>query len=232
MSALLSKLLASKSLFAIKEIHPTLGLAFRHALLWLWQRSVTATPVISFQKVTGQQERTSRKLILLLVIIASAAITGCGTKSTYIATPGVPAVNWVEGFKVGQVEDNSGFKFKPDDKDAFSLKEAMSTALGTALAKKGLSGEGYLVNVNILAYAPGSAFTRWIIPGAGATELSVEAMLMDNKGAMAAKIPVYRHISAGGGFTIGAYKSIFEDVAQTIAAVIKDQTKANGPGLK
>ena len=169
-----------------------------------------------------------KKSILLSVMALSLLAAGCGTKSTYIVTPGTPAINQAEGFKVVQVEDTSNFQFKPDDKDAFSLKEAMSAALGNALAKQGLTGAGYSVNVNILAYAPGNAFTRWIIPGAGATLLSVEALIADKKGTQVAKIPVERHISAGGGYTIGAYKYIFEEVAQEIAAVIKNPAKAKG----
>jgi len=168
-----------------------------------------------------------KKLVLLLAIICPF-LAGCGTKSSYIAAPNAPVVNPADGFKVGQVEDLSGFQFNPNDKDAFSLKEAMSSALGSALARQGLMGEGYSVNVNILAYAPGSAFARWLMPGAGATILSVEALILDKQGTQAAKIPVERHISAGGGFTVGAYKYIFEEVAQEIAALIKNPAKNSG----
>ena len=170
-----------------------------------------------------------KRAALLLFILALPLVAGCGTKSTYIQTPGAQAINQSDGFIVGKVEDLSGFQFKPNDKDAFSLKEAMSAALSSALTKQGLTGAGqYSVNVNILAYAPGSAFARWLMPGAGATQLSVEAFIVDKKSTQVAKIPVERHISAGGGFTIGAYKYIFEDVAQEIAAVIKNPAKASG----
>ena len=165
------------------------------------------------------------------VLFLALLTMGCGTKSTYILAPGAQAANTADGFKVGQVNDLSGFQFKPNDKDAFSLEEAMSAALGSALNKQGLTGAGqYSVNVNILAYAPGSAFVRWLMPGAGATRLSVEALIADKNGVQTAKIPVERHISAGGGYTIGAYKYIFEDVAQEIAAVIKNPAKAKSSG--
>jgi len=168
-----------------------------------------------------------KRAVFLTFFLALAA--GCGTTSNYIQAPGAQGINQAEGFKVGQVEDLSGFQFRPNDPDAFSLKETMSTALGAALARQGLTGEGRnKVNVNILAYDPGNAFARWIVPGAGATKLTVEATIVDKKGTQLAKIPVDRHISAGGGFTVGAYKYIFEEVAQEIAAIIKDPTRTNG----
>ena len=165
--------------------------------------------------------------VLVLAIVAAIIMTGCGTKSAFIQPPGAPPINSSDGFKVGNVEDLSGFQFKPDDNDAFSLKEAMSAALDSALAKQGLTGAGpYSVNVNILFYAPGNAFVRWLLPGAGSTLLSVEAFIVDEQSVQVAKIPVERHISAGGGFTIGAYKYIFKDVAEEISSVIKKSTKA------
>ena len=169
-----------------------------------------------------------KKLTVLILATALAILAGCGTKSTYIQTPGAQAVNQADGFMAGQVNDLSGFEFDPKDKEAFSLKEAMAAALGDALTKQGLAdGKGrYSVNVNILAYAPGSAFTRWLLPGAGATRLSVEALVMDSHDVQVAKIPIERHISAGGAYTAGAYKYIFEEVAQEIVTVIKNPAKA------
>jgi len=171
-----------------------------------------------------------RKVILLSALALALFATGCGTKSAYIVTAGAPAINQSDGFKVGQVDDLSEFQFKPNDKDAFSLKDAMAAALETALTKQELAGAGYSVNVNILTYAPGNAFARWLMPGAGATRLSVEAMIIDKEGGVTAKIPVARHISAGGGYTVGAYRYIFEEVAQEIAEVIKNPTKAKSAG--
>jgi hypothetical protein len=164
-------------------------------------------------------------LVLALVILTAA----CGTKSTYIPTPGAQTLNQADGFKVGQVSDLSGFQFKAGDSDAFDLKDAMTSALRAAIAGQGLTGDGYSVDVNILAYEPGSAFARWLMPGAGATKLTVEASIADKSGAQVAKIPVERHISAGGGFTIGADKYIFEDVAKAIVTVIKNPAKAPAP---
>lgn len=164
-----------------------------------------------------------KKAILFSVLALTLLAAGCGTKSTYIATPGAKAINQADGFKVGQVNDLTGFHV-----DDFNLKDAMTAAMEAALAKQGLTGAGYSVNVNILAYYPGNAFLRWLMPGAGATQLTVEAMIMDKKGELAAKIPVDRHISAGGGYTVGAYKYVVEEVAQEIAAVIKNPAKAKG----
>jgi len=175
-----------------------------------------------------------KKAAFLTFILALTLAVGCRTKyggrsqSSYIQAPGAQTLNQAEGFKVGQVEDLSGFQFRPNDQDAFSLKEAMSAALADALASEGLTGEGRnKVNVNILAYNPGNVFVRWILlPGTGDTTLTVEATIVDKKGAQLANIPVDRRIF--NGFTIGAYKYIFEEVAQEITEVIKDPTKTSG----
>jgi len=162
-------------------------------------------------------------IISVVALFALIVMTGCGTKSSYVRMPGVKAVNYAEGFMVNQVEDLSNFQFSPGDSDAFSLKGVMKAELEAELSKQGLIGEGYKVDVNILAYSPGNAFARWILPGFGATRLAAEALIKDKESVVLAKVPVDRHISAGGGFTIGAYRYIFEEVAKEIVAVIKKQ---------
>jgi len=191
-------------------------------------------------------------LIFLFVaaILSSIGMSwwiGTYTKSSYMALPNVPAVKPAYGFKVGTMEDRSGFQFAPDEKDAFSLKDAMTSALSSALNQQRLKGAGYSVNVNILAYAPGRAGLRNFIPFVGATKLSIEALVLDEKGTQAVKIPVERRISSPGLFTAGHYEynfdevtkkmhrvpngqrniNIFNEVAQEIVAVIKNNGQTN-----
>ena len=153
-------------------------------------------------------------------------LAGCGTKSSYRSPPGLEALNPSGGFSIGQVYDRSGYEF-PDLANAFNLEETMASALWTALARQGLAAENgqYTIDVNILAYVPGNAFARWLLPGAGATKLEVEAVVFDRNYFQVARIPVYRHIGAGGALTVGAHKSAFGDVADRIVSILKDPAK-------
>lgn len=132
-------------------------------------------------------------------------------------------------FKLGETTDASGFSFT-DQSEQFSLKDAMSGALTAALAQSDLSSDsaGYVINTRINGYAPGNAFTRWVIPGAGATKLSTESIITTTDNVEVARIPVERSIAAGGGYTINAWKYVFEEVAKETAKVIKTQLMAPG----
>lgn len=127
-------------------------------------------------------------------------------------------------FKLGETVDASGFSFT-DQAEQFSLKDTMNGALSAALAQDGLNSEaaGYIINTRITGYAPGNAFTRWVLPGAGATKLSTESVITTADNVEVARIPVERSIAAGGGYTINAFKYVFEEVAKETTRVIKTQ---------
>lgn len=101
----------------------------------------------------------------------------------------------------------------------------MRSSLQSELNKNGLFANGnHTIHIHIQDYAPGSAFKRWLIPGWGSTKLSVKAIIVDEKNKKIADIPVEKYIDAGGGFTIGAYKYIFDDVAKEIVVILLDAT--------
>lgn len=127
-------------------------------------------------------------------------------------------------FKVGETADVSGYTFT-DKSEAFSLQDAMTAALTAALAFDGLNSDktDFVIITKITGYAPGNAFTRWVIPGAGATTLSTESIVYTIDNVEIARIPVERSIAAGGGYTINAWKYVFEEVAKETTRVIKTQ---------
>ena len=133
-------------------------------------------------------------------------------------------------FKLGETVDASGFSFT-DQAEQFSLKDTMAGALATALNQEGLTSDtaGYVINTRITGYAPGNAFTRWVLPGAGATKLSTESIITTTDNVEVARIPVERSIAAGGGYTINAFKYVFEEVAKETTNVIKTQLLVPGP---
>lgn len=101
----------------------------------------------------------------------------------------------------------------------------MTAALTAALAFDGLNSDktDFVIITKITGYAPGNAFTRWVIPGAGATTLSTESIVYTIDNVEIARIPVERSIAAGGGYTINAWKYVFEEVAKETTRVIKTQ---------
>jgi hypothetical protein len=142
-----------------------------------------------------------RKVILALAAAACFAVMGCGTKVAYTPTPETAKVNPAGKFSIGDVTDTSGFVFPADEKDAFKLTDAMRDALKAELEKKtafAMPGD-YVLSINIDDYKPGNAFARWLMPGAGKTELSVVCSVADTDGKELSKIPARRYIAAGGG---------------------------------
>ncbi|MDR1314992.1 MAG: DUF4410 domain-containing protein [Deltaproteobacteria bacterium] len=151
-------------------------------------------------------------------------------KTTYVPITGAPEVATDSIFKVGQVTDKSGFKFPENAEEPIDLQQAMNDALQKALTERGAYGadnSNWTVSVDIVSYAPGNAFARWLMPGAGATKLSVVAYISDETGLQAAKIPVERSIGFGGAYTIGAWKYVFDEVAKEIADTLIDPKKRN-----
>jgi len=158
-------------------------------------------------------------LLLLLCVLFTA---GCSTKSRITPVGDAPHIPAGSTFAVGKTVDESGYVFGEKD-ERFSLPDTMNASLKNALAQESMtSDQGRLViNTRILAYAPGNAFARWLVPGAGATKLSTESEVCAPDGKVLAKIPVERSIAAGGGYTIGAWKYVFDDVAKEIVIVLK-----------
>jgi hypothetical protein len=157
-------------------------------------------------------------------------LSACSVKVGYTPLSDNISVEPGSVFSVGEITDVSGFEFPPDEEDTLVLTDSMKDALVKALEAKNVLGDNqFVVNVKILSYSPGNAFHRWLLPGAGATKLKVEATILNREGAPAALIPVERSIAAGGGFTIGAWKYVFVETAEAIVDVLIDPGKRNQP---
>ena len=102
----------------------------------------------------------------------------------------------------------------------------LSDAMVNELTNESLLGQdgatnAVTMNVNIIEYRKGDAFKRWLWPGYGSTVLVVEATLLDAEGNVDATAQANRSVDAGGGYTTGAWKKIFEDVAADLVADLK-----------
>ena len=157
------------------------------------------------------------KQCLLFALMSLILASACSTKVSYIPSQGVDSIPPEAMFAVGEVVDETGFSFPADEKDKIVLSEAMAAALKKALTESGIIADGQLlINVTLTEYAPGNAFKRWLMPGAGATKLNVVAYVVDQEGTKMATIPVERYIGMGGGYTVGAWKYVFDEVATAI----------------
>lgn len=164
------------------------------------------------------------KLTVFLMMLIVIAVAGCSTKSQVYMPDRTIHIAKSSKFAVGETVDISGFVFE-EQSEKFSLSDAMAGSINAALAMDGLSGSTtqYTIRTKITGYAPGNAFARWLIPGAGATELKIESIIVGSDGQEVARIPVERSIAAGGGYTIKAYKYVFDDVAKELVRVIKER---------
>jgi hypothetical protein len=111
----------------------------------------------------------------------------------------------------------------------------MRKSLDRALAEEGLAWSGdpadrrVRLDLEVLDYEPGNAFKRWLLPGFGSTVLQVSAQLTDTRtGNSVGRFHLKRGVAIGGGYTIGAWRTIFDSVAADIATSLANRTFNDG----
>ena len=111
------------------------------------------------------------------------------------------------------------------DFEGINVEIEMRMATIEAVRNAGLkdrAGTSHHLRVDIVQYEKGNAAARWLMPGLGKTILSVEATLFDSQEKPVASSQATRSVGAGGAFTIGAWKAVFDDVATTLVSDIKE----------
>jgi len=154
-----------------------------------------------------------QKTILVLLTIVS----GCGSVSHKLTLSESYKPETGALIEVGKVTNETGKVFDID------LEQMLTDALTNALRKEKLlpvDGDGHrlVLTSRIVEYNKGSAFKRWLLPGWGTTVIAIEGDLVDGQqvvGSFRAK----RTISVGGGYTIGAWRTVFASIARD---VVKD----------
>ena len=175
---------------------------------------------------TMRHKKTLIKNFLLIFygLLFIAVATGCGTvqhkvdfKDKY--TP--PADTKIE---LGRVMNKTGEEFDID------IKKMLSDSLAKTLEEKellwsGTGGHRLLLESNIIEYKKGDAFKRWLLPGWGATVLIIRCDLVEEDNSIVGSVEATRTVSAGGGYTIGACKTVFDKLA---IDVVEDLSKQCG----
>ena len=165
-----------------------------------------------------------KRLFLIALIIGVLSGVGCATKSTFEPISPDAKIPPTAHYEIGEIKDNSGFTASSED---INPALAMENALKAELAKAGLLGGEYKINVTITEYEPGNAFKRWILPGFGGTYLKTQNSIINPEGKVIASIPINRTVAAGGAFTIGAWQQCFQEVAEELIKVLKREMKTS-----
>lgn len=148
-------------------------------------------------------------------------ISGCGTVNTTSDFRGnLLAAD--SRFSVGQVTNQSGVEV-PEVNLTQLLKDALAKELEEMKMLATTDSNGLVIDATIVEYQEGSAFKRWLLPGWGATVVTTKCNINDSKGSLLGTVDAHRTVSAGGGYTIGAWKTIFRDVAKDIVTELKEK---------
>lgn len=156
----------------------------------------------------------------IVLTIAILFLTACGTVEHSVRVADQQAFTPATKVVVADVSNKTGETFD------INIEQMLREAMVKELTKENLLGHAgnpnvISMNINVIEYRKGDAFKRWLMPGYGSTVLVVEATLLDADGNIDATAQANRSVDAGGGYTIGAWKTIFGDVASDLVSDLK-----------
>ena len=166
-----------------------------------------------------------KKLLPILYSSIFIAFTaGCGTvqhKVDFNDKYAPPAGTKIE---LGRVMNKTGEEFDID------IKKMLSDSFAKTLKEKellwtGTGGTKLLLESNIIEYKKGDAFKRWLMPGWGSTILIVRCDLVDEDNRIVGSVDAKRTVDAGGGYTIGAWKTVFDNLANDVVEDLSKECK-------
>ena len=158
----------------------------------------------------------------LFIVMVTVFFVACGTVQHGVKLEDPNAFSSGTRVLVGQVSNKTGESFDLDIEAM--LRDAMENQLQEEqlLATHGTPG-AVTMNINIIEYRKGDTFKRWLWPGYGSTVLVVEAVLLDSDGNVDATAQANRSVDFGGGYTAGAWKKIFANVAEDLVSDLKQR---------
>jgi hypothetical protein len=172
------------------------------------------------------------KLLTYLMIFISLVISGCAAQTSGTGPSKTLALDQSYKYKIEKIKISEAKKHEVD------AKEILRNSLDKALNNKDLLWDGspnkkyYGISVRIIEYDMGNAFKRWLLPTYGSTALSVHTDVIDlEKNAIVTYMEHKQTIAAGGAYSIGAWKYIFNNVAKDIATDIERKYSGSGKGF-
>ena len=166
------------------------------------------------------------KLWALLAL--TAVVSGCATTETQTFKED-PLIRPGAKIELGAVT------VPPESEYKLDVAGMMSTALEESLAEHNIAWQGdpaadrFRLDVVVDEYEPGNAFKRWLMPGFGSTIVHVSGKLTDmSTGQVAGQLDHERAVHAGGGYTIGAWQTVFKGVADDITTQLQNRIESKG----
>jgi hypothetical protein len=158
------------------------------------------------------------------LLTALLLVSGCGTVEHKVALDNRYSVLPGTKVELGPVKNETGQTFDID------VEKMLADAFSEALKEKDLQWTGgsaprLVLTADIVEYAKGDAFKRWLVPGWGSTVLVVRGALYDSDNRKVGSVDAKRTVDAGGGYTIGAWERIFRNVADDVVSKLAEQVK-------
>jgi hypothetical protein len=163
----------------------------------------------------------------ILCLLVSLLVSGCASTPAVRMESAEPLRKYGI-FEVEPVSNDTGKTF------AFDIAEEFANQIRSQLESKGYivaSGSGgtddaLIIRCSIASYAPGSAFTRWLAPGAGKTQATVLTSLVDKRtGSAVGEMLSAEAVGGGGLYSVGADRWILEKIAKGIVEKIEERMK-------
>ena len=173
------------------------------------------------------QKRQQHPVIARIAVLAAIFFWGCANVQHQASFNKNYLPKEAVSIKVAEVINDTGYNFD------IEVEKMLSDNLEEQLNEESLLCLGELepnlfLESRIIGYKKGSAFKRWMMPGWGATELSIRCDLKDDKNNLVGSAMASREIIAGGLYTVGAWETIFKEVANDVAEDLKNQIVARG----
>ena len=163
--------------------------------------------MISAEKTKG------RVGVSILSCMALFLLSACGTVQHKMNLLNNFTPDSATGVEVGKVTNETGKTFDPEINVEDMLRRALTEKLtAEKLLWSNTTPKKLVLDSKILDYDAGDAFKRWLLPGWGATVLTIQSDLRQD-GQLVGTVDAKRTVSVGGAYTIGAWKTVFDNLA-------------------
>jgi hypothetical protein len=161
--------------------------------------------------------------VSVLSCIALFLLSACGTVEHKVNLLNNFTPDSATGIEVGKVVNETGKTFDPE----VNVEDMLRRALTGKLSAEGLSWSNatpkkLVLDSKILDYDQGDAFKRWLLPGWGSTVLTIQSDLRQ-EGQVVGTVDAKRTVSVGGAYTIGAWKTVFDNLAGDVVEDLRSK---------
>ena len=152
--------------------------------------------------------------MFLFACVLLSLLTACGTIQHKVDFKEGYAPKQGTKIEIGKIINSTGGQYPID------IVQMFRDSLTEQLRKDNLLYSGgdttrLTLDTQIIEYEEGNAFKRWLLPGWGSTILSIQSDLREGD-SIIGSADARRVVSAGGAYTIGAWKTVFTNVSSDV----------------